>query len=172
MLAKGMDGMSSQPDHPLPGDFHRARPAVHRESGARLSDVSNAMETLMPTVDGEKQPHIKLPHKKTYDRDVARAQNDALRKTLTGGKFVLAASVMALSADVRARAIEKMREYKKFNETNDPFGDHSFGVFELRGQRFCWQIEAFDKDLRYGSLEPCDPEKTIRVLTLTLACEN
>jgi Protein of unknown function (DUF3768) len=64
-----------------------------------------------------------------------------------------------------------MSHYNEFTKANDPFGDHAFGSFSVSGQRFQWTIEAFDKDLRYGSPDPCDPEKTIRVLTLMLVSE-
>jgi hypothetical protein len=61
--------------------------------------------------------------------------------------------------------------FSAFNEDNDPYGEHDFGSFELCSRKFFWKIDYYDKELRCGSEDPADPEKTTRVLTLMLAEE-
>ena len=38
----------------------------------------------------------------------------------------------------------------------------------LAGRTFYWKIDYYDERCEYGSLDPADPEKTTRVLTLML----
>jgi len=54
------------------------------------------------------------------------------------------------------------KAFNVFIEDNDPNGEHDFGSFEIDG---------YDKDMRYGSEDPSDPSQTARVLTLMLAEE-
>jgi hypothetical protein len=58
--------------------------------------------------------------------------------------------------------------FETFNEENDPYGEHDFGVLQIEGQKVYWKIDAYDQDPRYGSEDPADPELTSRVLTLLL----
>lgn len=101
--------------------------------------------------------------------DRIRELNDAFRKTFTGGRVMLTASVDALPSDVRAMAIRKVATFDAFNEENDPHDEHDFGAFDLAGRKFFWKIDAYDKDCQFGSEDPADPTKTTRVLTIMLA---
>ncbi len=101
--------------------------------------------------------------------DKVRALNDAFRKTFSGGKVVMTASVAALPEMVRANALSEVTRFDRFTPDNDPHGEHDFGNFELGGRTFLWKIDAYDKNLEFGSEDPSDPEKTTRVLTLMLA---
>jgi hypothetical protein len=60
--------------------------------------------------------------------------------------------------------------FSDFNADNDPHDEHDFGSFNLVGRRFLRKID-YDKECEFGSEDPADPEKTVRVLTLTLAVE-
>ena len=46
-----------------------------------------------------------------------------------------------------------------------------FGSFELDGEKLYWKIDCYNKEMRYGSEDPSDPEQTTRVLTILLAEE-
>jgi hypothetical protein len=110
------------------------------------------------------------PHGGTLmSRDRVRALNDAFRTNFARGTVLLSASVDALPDMVKANALLQVAQFSEFDEDNDPHGEHDFGSFSLCGRRFFWKIDYYDRDMKYGSEEPADPEKTSRVLTLMLA---
>ncbi|HEX8167177.1 MAG TPA: DUF3768 domain-containing protein [Beijerinckiaceae bacterium] len=77
----------------------------------------------------------------------------------------------ALPAAVVAAALERVRTFEDFGLDNDPHGEHDFGSFQLEGETFFFKIDYYDRDLRFGSEDPGDPDKTTRVLTIMLAEE-
>ena len=50
-------------------------------------------------------------------------------------------------------------------------GEHDFGSFEVAGEKFFWKIDYYDERCEFGSEDPADPEKTMRVLTIMFADE-
>jgi hypothetical protein len=98
-----------------------------------------------------------------------RELNDGLRRTFSGGKVMLSASVSELPAMVTAGALLQVRGFDAFDEDNDPHGEHDFGSFDLCQRTFFWKIDYYDKTLGFGSEDPAEPEKTTRILTLMLA---
>jgi hypothetical protein len=97
--------------------------------------------------------------------------NDAFRRSFSGGKVMMTSGVDALPAMVKAAVLQKVATFEEFSEDNDPHGEHDFGSFELLGRKFFWKIDCYDRELRYGSEDPSDPEKTTRVLTVMLSDE-
>jgi Protein of unknown function (DUF3768) len=102
------------------------------------------------------------------DTERIRALNDAFRTTMTGGKVFLTAGVDALPSDVKAIVIRRVATFSEFNEQNDPHQEHDFGTFSLSGRRFFFKIDAYDANMEFGSEDPADPAKTVRVLTIML----
>jgi hypothetical protein len=100
-----------------------------------------------------------------------RALNDAFRTTMTGGKVLLTAGVDALPSDVKAMVIRRVATFSEFTADNDPHGEHDFGSFEIAGRKLFWKIDYYDAAMEFGSEDPADPSKTIRVLTIMLAEE-
>lgn len=100
-----------------------------------------------------------------------RELNDTLRRQFTGGKVMLSDGVNALPDMVKAAALQFMAQYHNFTPENDPHGEHDFGAFTLCNRRFFWKVDYYDKSLEFGSEDPADPAKTIRVLTLILGEE-
>lgn len=100
-----------------------------------------------------------------------RALNDALRTTLNGGKIMMTAGVSALGPIRIAALMQQVRSYDRFEEGNDPYGEHDFGAFDNEGQKFFWKIDYYDPSLSAHSEDASDPDKTTRVLTLMLADE-
>jgi hypothetical protein len=98
-----------------------------------------------------------------------RELNDALRKSFSGGKVVVTASVNALPDMVRANALLEGSPFDRFTEDKDPHGEHDFGSFEMVGRAFFWKLDYYDATMEFGSEDPSDPAKTTRVLTLMLA---
>jgi hypothetical protein len=98
-----------------------------------------------------------------------RELNDAFRKTFSGGKVVMTASVAELPDMVRATALLEVTRFDNFTADNDPHTEHDFGSFELVGRTFFFKIDCYDPNMEFGSEDPSDPAKTARVLTLMLA---
>ena len=51
--------------------------------------------------------------------------------------------------------------YSRFDEDNDPYGEHDFGALEFRGQKLFWKIDDYTEQ----------PEPYRHVLTVMLADE-
>jgi hypothetical protein len=100
-----------------------------------------------------------------------RELNDAFRRSFSGGTITMTAGVYALPDMVKAAALQKAATLDKFNEDNDPHGEHDFGSFELCARKFIWKIEYYDRAMEYGSEDPSDPAKTTGVMTVMLAEE-
>ena len=100
-----------------------------------------------------------------------RKLNDAFRTQGQGGRIVITRGVHEKGAGFVARALERVRTFDAFTEETDPYGEHDFGSFELDGEKLYWKIDCYDKEMRYGSEDPSDPDKTTRVLTILLAEE-
>jgi Protein of unknown function (DUF3768) len=97
--------------------------------------------------------------------------NDDFHRTFRGGKVMMTSGVEELPDCVNAEALVQVAKFSEFTEGNDPHDEHDFGSFRLVGRKFLWKIDYYDRDLRYGSEDPSDPEKTTRVLTVMLAEE-
>lgn len=100
-----------------------------------------------------------------------RELNDALRRTLMGGRLMMTSGVEALGPISVSQLIDRLRTYDQFEEGNDPYDEHDFGAFDHDGNKFFWKIDYYDPSLNFGSEDPADPSKTARVLTLMLAQE-
>ena len=100
-----------------------------------------------------------------------RELNDRFRTTMTGGRVIMTAGVDALPSDVKAMVIRRVATFSEFTPDNDPHGEHDFGSFTLAGRKLFWKLDYYDSAMQYGSEDPADPSKTIRVLTIMLAEE-
>jgi Protein of unknown function (DUF3768) len=103
--------------------------------------------------------------------DKIRTLNDHLRTTFTGGRVMLTAAVNELDPLKKRCLLQAVRDFKDFNEDNDPHNEHDLGGIDLDGEKFLWKIDYYDKALEYGSDDPSDPEKTCRVLTIMHASD-
>jgi len=100
------------------------------------------------------------------------ALNDAFRRSLSGGgKRLMTAGVAALPASDQAAILAKVIAFEAFTEDDDPHGEHDFGAFEHGGQPIFWKIDTYDASMEFGSEDPADPARTVRVLTIMLADE-
>jgi hypothetical protein len=100
-----------------------------------------------------------------------RELNDALRGTLKGGRIMMTRGVESLGPLILGPLIYQLRTYDRFEEGNDPYGEHDFGSFDHGGNKFFWKIDYYAPSLDAGSEDPSDPSKTARVLTLMRADE-
>lgn len=97
--------------------------------------------------------------------------NDQLRSTFLGGTVVSTVGVQSLPEATQKALIQAVQSFNRFDEDNDPYGEHDFGMIQLKGQIFYWKIDYYDLNLEYRSEDPANSAKTKRVLTLMLAEE-
>ncbi len=84
----------------------------------------------------------------------------------------------------QSRVRELFETFDAFTPDNDPYGERDFGAIyqDCDGawatkrparpvETVFWKIEAYDRDLRFGSEAPANPAVTRRVLTIMLASE-
>ena len=92
----------------------------------------------------------------------------------------------ALPVADQSRVRELIETYDGFTSGNDPFGERDFGtIYQGRDGRWTclpptagdevetvfWKIDAYGRDLRFGSEDPANHAVTRRVLTIMLASE-
>ena len=112
-----------------------------------------------------------MPRKEKSAARIA-ALNDAFRKKLvSGGRVYLTAGVNANGAEYVAKALAKVIAFDQFTPDNDPHGEHDFGKFELDGDTLFWKIDYYDLTEQFGSEDPSNASRTLRVLTIMLASE-
>jgi hypothetical protein len=91
---------------------------------------------------------------------------------------------MALPYADQSRVRELVETFKIFTPDNDPYGERDFGAIYQDGdgcwtttrpgqpaETVFWKIDAYDRDLQFGSEDPANPAVTRRVLTIMLASE-
>jgi len=83
----------------------------------------------------------------------------------------MTAGVNTKGPEFVSKALAKVIAFNDFNADNDPHREHDFGSFELEGEKLFWKIDYFDLAAEFGSEDPTDPKKTLRVLTVMLAEE-
>lgn len=111
--------------------------------------------------------------------------NDLARRAMGLACVVVSTEgIRALPAADQSRLRELVETFDAFTPDNDPYGERDFGAIyqgvdgiwsALRpvdvAVTVFWKIDAYDRDLRFGSEDPADPAVTRRVLTIMLASE-
>ena len=107
-------------------------------------------------------------------------QNDRFRTTwgtdfTVPGQIVMTRGVADLSPAAKAVIMQRVQGFDTFTEDNDPYGDHSFGAFDVamadETYRIFWKIDLYDTVYAMGSDDPANLEVTRRVLTILHASE-
>jgi hypothetical protein len=91
--------------------------------------------------------------------------NDAFRHS--GQGIVITEGVQVL--EDLSGLLDEVRWFKDFNEDNDPYGEHDFGMVYWQGQKIFWKVDYYDQRLEYGA-GPLSKDCR-RVLTIMLASE-
>ena len=105
-------------------------------------------------------------------RQAIRELNDRFRREGRGnGTVVVTSSVRALGQDFLQRAFQAVRDFDRFSEDNDPWGEHDYGAVEIDGEKVFWKLDYYDPTLTRGSENPANEAVTHRVLTIMLASE-
>ena len=100
-----------------------------------------------------------------------RTLNDRFRRTFNGGRVVATAGIMALDEAPRLRIFMALQAFDKFDEGNDPWGEHDFGSFEAEGERVFFKIDYLAPGGSMHAENPADAAQTERVMTIMLASE-
>lgn len=86
----------------------------------------------------------------------------------SGTKLLITSGVSALPVLTACRIAAAVQAHDDF----EPDDERDFGSLAVDGHHVFWKIDYYDKqDQDYGSEDPADPEKTLRVLTIMLAEE-
>ena len=88
-----------------------------------------------------------------------RELNDAFRTTFEGGQVLITAGVSALPPILTCEVLQKVCTFTDFTSSNDPYGEHDFGRFELAGRKFLWKIDYYDKSSRFGRKTRLTPSR-------------
>ena len=111
--------------------------------------------------------------------------NDLARRAMGIASVVVATEgIRALPEADQSRLRELVETFDAFTPDNDPYGERDFGaiyqpvdgVWSVSrpvdvAMTVFWKIDAYDRELRFGSEDPADPAVTRRVLTIMLASE-
>ena len=86
-------------------------------------------------------------------------------------RVLITSGIAALDVVDQIAIIAKVQAFDAFSSDNDPYGEHDFGAIEHGGRKVFWKIDYYAPDMIYGSDDPTDPSKTVRVLTIMLSEE-
>ena len=85
------------------------------------------------------------------------ALNDAFRANPSLGTFVLTAGILTDMPQDVAAILNKVRTFKDFNESDDPYGEHDFGAFDFKGKKIFWKIDYYDRNFEFASPDAANP---------------
>ena len=109
--------------------------------------------------------------KTNRNTDKIRALNDSFRQTFIGGRVMKTDGVEVLEEEVQQKLIAEVKAFCKFQQGNDPYGEHDFGSVKFEGTSFFWKIDYYDIAMSQHSVDPANADVTIRVLTIMCANE-
>lgn len=98
--------------------------------------------------------------------DRIRQLNDRVRMLKTNGNIHWAGSLAQEPFDLRMKVLDAVAVFNAFNDGDDPYGEHDFGMVTVDGEGYYFKIDYYDPTMEYGSDDPADPAKTVRVMTL------
>jgi Protein of unknown function (DUF3768) len=98
--------------------------------------------------------------------------NDRFRQHNLGhGQVRIAPMVEMMPIEQREALLAMVRSFNDFNEGNDPWAEHDFGIIEFQGKEYFWKIDYYaDDSYEYGAEDPGSPS-TRRVLTIMHSSE-
>lgn len=139
-----------------------------------MSERTNSMQTQAACFENGNGGATGGDTGKSSDADrtaIIRALNDGFRQSFLGGMVMITSGTEALPDDTKLAVMNTVQSFDDFNPNNDPVGEHDFGSFELKGDKFFWKIDCYDTDMLGHSPDATDPKVTRRVLTIMKAEE-
>jgi Protein of unknown function (DUF3768) len=118
---------------------------------------------------------------------IARLNDVARRAMGVACTAIATVGFRSLPASDQSRVRELIETFDAFDEDNDPHGERDFGTIYQLGdgrwtterprvhdderERVFWQLDYYDRDLRFASEDAAIPAITRRVLTIMLSDE-
>ena len=102
------------------------------------------------------------------------ARYDAFRRDPAPPNRVVVTAALhrRFDAEEQREIFRLVHDYDDFTPQNDPYRQHDRGFLDYGGERIHWAIDAYDAGLGCASANPLDPDKTVLVLTVMLACDD
>ena len=120
----------------------------------------------------------------SHSERIARLNDHARQAMGLACVAVATEGFRALPDEDQSRVRELGETFDAFTPDNDPYGERDFGAIyqDSKGrwttsrpaqpaETVFWKIDAYDRDLQFGSEDPATPAVTRRVLTIMLASE-
>ncbi len=98
--------------------------------------------------------------------------NETFRATLFPSprhKIIFSEMVADLSHEKLQELLTLVRQFKNFNEDNDPYGERDFGSVLLDQQKYYFKIDYYDEKFQYGA-DPAEGPVS-RILTIMHSSE-
>ncbi len=100
-----------------------------------------------------------------------RTLNDNLRRKHAGGRVIITNGIQSLGHDQMIRILAAVARFDGFTPENDPYGEHDCASLEIDGHKIIWRIDYYDHSMQFSSLDPSDPMRTRRIMTVMRAEE-
>src|SRR5687768_10200431 len=68
---------------------------------------------------------------------IIRKLNDEFRRSGGNGRVMVTRGVLGVGYDFAAQALERVSAFDDFGNVNDPWEEHDYGAFTLRGHEVC-----------------------------------
>jgi hypothetical protein len=83
------------------------------------------------------------------------------------GRLMMSRYVADRSSHFHMKCIEALRVYDGWSKDNDPWSEADMCVLDIDGETVWAKLDYYSRaDLNYGSEDPSDPAKTLRIGTL------
>ncbi len=102
---------------------------------------------------------------------VIRSLNDAFRLSFTATELYCSPGIIAFSLHQQGQILERVRNYRNFNEENDPDKLHNRGSFDFEGQTILWEIYCTDQNQQNEASDPACLKLTRRHMMILIENE-
>ena len=100
-----------------------------------------------------------------------RALNDAFRLSYSSTELYCSPEILKLDLDDQEQILQRVRDYRSFDETNDPNMIHNWGHFQHGERTIVWEIYCTENEGRAQAVNPTSLDLTQRHMMILLAEE-
>lgn len=126
---------------------------------------------------GKKQLLLKAPSSASTQSQeewsrVIRALNDAFRLSFTSTELFCSPGILKLDIEDQGAILQRVRDYRNFNEQNDPYMLHQRGEFSHEDHYVCWEIYCANLEGDDDSPNPANLDLTQRHMMIFIGDES